>query len=189
MKTRLILLLAVLTAFLGGVTPAHAQFVMGNVKLSGGTGQTFTVPAGDATLARTDAAQTFTGDQTFAAAAKSTSPSAGLGYATGAGAAVTQATDRSTGVTLTAVCGAITTAAASLAAGASATFTVTDTSVAISDVVLVSIRSGAVNKETRVSVTAVAAGTFAVTVHNQHAATAETGAIVINFAIIKAVSS
>lgn len=122
-------------------------------------------------------------------ALKSTSPSAGLGYATGAGGAVTQATNRTTGVTLSTVCGAITTHTASLAAGASATFTVTNTSVAIGDVVVVSIRSGATNKETSVAVTTVAAGSFQITVHNRHASTAETGAIVINFAVIKAVSS
>lgn len=168
---------------------AHAQFVLGNVKIAGGTGQTLTVPSTSATLARTDAAQTFTGAQTFASSVKSTSATAGVGYATGAGGAVTQATNRSTGVTLNKVSGAITTDTTSLAAGASATFTVTDSAVAIGDVVVCSIRSGQTNKETRVAVTAVAAGSFDLTVHNQHASTAETGAIVINFAVVKAVSS
>jgi hypothetical protein len=120
---------------------------------------------------------------------KSTSPTAGIGYAAGAGGAVTQATNRTTGVTLSKVTGAITTATTSLAAGGSATFTVTNTAVAVGDVVVVSIRSGATNKETSVAVTTVAAGSFQLTVHNQHASTAETGAIIINFAVIKAVSS
>lgn len=120
---------------------------------------------------------------------RSAHSSAGVGYATGAGGAVTQATNRSTGVTLSKVCGSITTHTASLAAGASATFTVTNTAVEIGDVVVVSIRSGATNKETSVAVTTVAAGSFQLTVHNRHASTAETGAIVINFAVIKAVSS
>lgn len=102
------------------------------------------------------------------------------------GGTVTQATNRTTGVTLNTATGAITTNTASLAAGASATFTVTNSQVSIKDVVLVSIRSGATNKETSVLVTAVANGSFGLTVHNQHASTAEVGAIVINFAVIKA---
>jgi hypothetical protein len=51
----------------------------------------------------------------------------GIGYATGAGGAVTQATDRTTGVTLSKLTGQITTNNASLAAGAEAEFTVTNT--------------------------------------------------------------
>ncbi len=102
------------------------------------------------------------------------------------GGTVTQATNRTTGVTLNTATGAITTNTASLAAGASATFTVTNSQVALKDVVVVSIRSGATNKETSVAVTTVAAGSFQLTVHNQHASTAEVGAIVINFAVQKA---
>lgn len=179
------------TASTGTLTIANLKtFTVSNtLTLAGTDGTTMTFPSTSATIARTDAANTFTGNQTFSGFVKSTSASAGIGYATGAGAAVTQATNRSTGVTATGVCGAITTATTSLAAGASATFTVTDTSVAIGDVVIVSIRSGATNKETRVAVTAVAAGSFDLTVHNQHTSTAETGAIVINFAVVKAVSS
>ena len=112
-----------------------------------------------------------------------------LGYGTGAGGSVTQATNRTTGVTLSRPTGAITTNTTSLAAGASATFTVTNTVVAAIDVVTVAIKSGQTNKETSVAVTAVAAGSFDITVHNQHASTAETGAIVINFAIIKGATS
>lgn len=175
----------------GTLTIANGKtFTVSNtLTLAGTDGRTMTFPSTNATIARTDAAQTFTGDQTFAGAVKSTSASAGIGYATGAGAAVTQGTSRSTGVTANAVSGAITTHTASLAAGDSATFTVTNTSVAIGDVVAVSIRSGATNKETSVAVTTVAAGSFQLTVHNQHASEAEVGAIIVNFAVIKAVSS
>jgi hypothetical protein len=102
-------------------------------------------------------------------------------------AAVTQATNRTTGVTLNAATGVITTNNASLAAAASATFTVTNSTVAIGDVVVPSIRSGQTNKETSVAVTATAAGSFDLTVHNRHASTAETGAIIINFAVVKRV--
>lgn len=104
-----------------------------------------------------------------------------------AATAVTQATSRTTGVTLSTATGTITTNTASLAAGASATFTVTAPFCAIGDIPVVAIRSGATNKETSVSVTTVAAGSFQLTVHNKHASTAEVGAIIINVGIVKAV--
>jgi len=124
----------------------------------------------------------------------STSPSTGIGYATGAGAAVTQITNRSTGVTINAVCGTIQTDTTSLAAGASAEFTVTNSSVAIGDVVVVSQRSGStvvagVAGTSIIEVVTVAAGSFILSVNNNSSTTAETGAIIINFAVIKAVAA
>lgn len=121
----------------------------------------------------------------------SASSSAGIGYTTGAGAAVTQATNRTTGVTINAICGTITTHNASLAAEAAAAFVVTNSSVAIGDVVVLSQRSGAVGAMTTVEVVAVAAGSFTISVMNGNVAagTAETGAIIINFAVIKAVAA
>lgn len=111
----------------------------------------------------------------------------GYGTGNGAGGAVTQATNRATGVTLNTLSGQITTNAASLAAEASAVFTVTNSKVAATDVVLVSIASGTVALNTDVVVSAVAAGSFNLTVINNNAAagTAETGAIVINFVVIR----
>jgi hypothetical protein len=119
------------------------------------------------------------------------SPSRGLGYSTGAGSTVTQITNRSTGVTINAICGAITTDTTSLAAEASASFTVTNSAVAIGDVIILSQRSGSNGGNTDLSVYAVAAGSFDIRVSNNNAAagTAETGAIIINFAVIKAVSA
>jgi len=121
----------------------------------------------------------------------STSSSLGVGYATGAGGAVTQITSRTTGVTVNAICGTITTDNTSLAAEGSADFIVTNSSVAIGDVVVLSIQSGENSGGTVLSVQDVTAGTFAIRVHNGNVAagTAETGAILINFAIIKAVSA
>ncbi len=122
-------------------------------------------------------------------AVTSSDPTAGVGYATGAGAAVTQITSRATGVTITGLCGTITTDTTSLAALAIAVFTVTNTSVAIGDVIILNKRSGATNTKTDLRVSAVAAGSFNIAVHNIDASTAETGAIIINFAVIKAVSA
>ncbi len=102
-------------------------------------------------------------------------------------ATVTQGTNRATGVTLNALRGTITTHNASLAAEASAVFVVTNASVEAGDVVLVSMQSGAVALNTDVIVSAVAAGSFSLTVVNGNVAsgTAETGAIIINFVVIK----
>lgn len=115
----------------------------------------------------------------------------GIGYLVGTGSSVTQATDRTTGVTINAFCGAITTDDASLAAEAAAEFTVTNNKVSVGDVVVVSIRSGSDGGNTSVYVSTVANGSFKIKVANNNAAggTAETGAIIINFAVIKAVSS
>ena len=121
----------------------------------------------------------------------SESPSQGIGYATGAGGAVTQLTNRTTGVTVNTICGTITTVTTSLAAEVSASFIVTNSRVAIGDVVVACIQSGSNGGNTDVVVTIVTAGTFTLMVANNNAAagTAETGALLINFAVVKAVSS
>lgn len=128
---------------------------------------------------------------TFSGSVLSSGPTSGIGYSAGAGGAVTQLTNRSTGVTLSKITGAITTDTTSLAAEASATFTVTNTTVAATDTVVLSIKSGANGGNTAVSVVAVAAGSFDIKVSNNNAAagTAETGAIIINFAVLKAVAA
>ena len=112
-----------------------------------------------------------------------------FGYAA-SGAAVTQITSRTTGVTVNAPSGTITTHTASLGAELSAAFVVTNSSVAIGDVVIVSQQSGAVGLMTDVAVSVTTAGSFTINVMNNNAAAgiAETGAIIINFAVIKAVS-
>jgi len=113
--------------------------------------------------------------------------SAVIGYTSG-GSAVTQTTNRTTGVTISALCGTITTDTTSLAAEASANFTVTNTLVGINDVIVVSIQSGSNGGNTAVTIVTVANGSFVIKVSNNNAAagTAETGAIIINFAVIKA---
>jgi hypothetical protein len=115
---------------------------------------------------------------------------AGIGFKTGVGGAVTQITSRSTGVTLNKFCGTITTDATSLAAGAEATFAVTNSKVAATDVVVVCVKSGGTTPgSTIATVTAVADGSFSITLTNLHAATADTAALVINFVIIKSVAA
>lgn len=114
--------------------------------------------------------------------------SAGVGYRDGAGGAVTQATSKSTGVTLNKLCGQITMNNEALAAAAEAIFTVTNDRVAATDTVIINVASGATNPEDyTVNVVAVAAGSFRVVVGNV-GADSESEALVLNFAVIKAVA-
>lgn len=114
----------------------------------------------------------------------------GIGYKgkLGIGGTVTQQTNRTTGVTLNGLTGRITTHNASLAAEASADFVVTNSRVTAKDVVVVSVASGTNGGGTSVGVVGVAAGSFTIRVTNNNVAagTAETGAIVINFLVMKA---
>lgn len=107
------------------------------------------------------------------------------------GGTVTQATNRTTGVTLNTISGAITTNTASLAAEVAAAFTVTNNQVFADDVVITAIAGGSNSGNTDVYVSAVTAGSFQITVVNNNpaAGTAETGAIVINFLIMRAVQT
>jgi len=109
----------------------------------------------------------------------------GIGYGTGAGGTVTQATSRTTGVTLNKVSGQITmfTAAGS---ATPATFTVTNSAVAATDVVVLSIASGATNTY-NLSASSVSAGSFVITFYTSGGTASDTP--VINFAVIKAVAA
>jgi hypothetical protein len=110
--------------------------------------------------------------------------SGGLGYGTGSGGAVTQLTSRTTGVTLNKTNGAITMFSA---AGTTSpqTFVVTNSTVAISDVVVVSVRSS--TNVYSVSCISTSAGDFAICFYSLSGTA--TDAPVINFAVIKAVNA
>jgi hypothetical protein len=125
---------------------------------------------------------------TFPNAVKSSSPSAGVGYATGAGGAITQITDATTGVTLNTVAGQVTTVALTTAAGAEERFTVTNSRVAATDVVVVGTTYAGAGTAA-VTVVKTAAGAFDVVITNLHASAALNAALVVNFAVIKAVAA
>lgn len=117
-----------------------------------------------------------------------------VGYQTnsiGLGGAVTQASNRTTAVTLNTLCGTITTNNTSLAAEAAAEFTVNNNLVGATDVVVCCQVSGSNGGDTDVYVSGTAAGSFKIKVANNNAAagTAETGAILINFIVFKAVNA
>ena len=95
-----------------------------------------------------------------------TTSSLGIGQSTGAGGAVTQQTNKATGVTLSKPCGTITMDNAQLNAGVEVEFTVTNTLVAATDIVAVSIVSGGTSGEHFAFVTTVADGSFVITLGN-----------------------
>ena len=111
-----------------------------------------------------------------------------IGYATGAGGAVTQGTSKATGVTLSKLCGAITMHNAELVAAAEVGFTLTNTLIAATDVVIVNIKSGATVNSYQICVDAVAAGSCHITLTNVSAGNLSE-ALVLNFAVIKAVAA
>ena len=125
-----------------------------------------------------------TGTSLAATGAVTSSGTAGVGYATGAGGAVTQITSRTTGVTLNKTTGAITMFSAAGTTTA-ATFVVTNSTVAETDVIILNQKSGTDLYD--LMVTAVAAGSFNLTFRTTGGTTTETP--VFNFAVIKAVAA
>ena len=103
-----------------------------------------------------------------------------LGFVAGAGGAVTQATSRTTGVTLNNSTGQITMFSAAGSATA-ATFTVTNSQVAITDTIILNQKSG--TNLYVLLITAVVAGSFNITFYTTGGTA--TDAPVINFSVIK----
>lgn len=111
-----------------------------------------------------------------------------VGYRTGVGGAVTQTPAKTSAVTLDKLCGAITMDGANLNTGAEITFTVNNAFVTANDVPIVCVKSGGTVGAYSVWVSAVAAGSFSITVSNVSGGIlGETP--VISFAIIKGAGS
>jgi len=140
---------------------------------------TFTSPA-----LVTPAIGVATGTSLTATGVVASTGTAGVGYATGAGGTVTQATSRTTGVTLDKTTGAITLFSAAGSATA-ATFTVTNSTVAATDVIILNQKSGTDLYD--LMVTAVAAGSFNISFRTTGGTTTEQP--VFNFAVIKGVAA
>jgi len=149
---------------------------------TGGTNNALTIDAmGSGTITLNGTA---TGNVTTPRGLVSTGATAGIGYATGAGGAVTQSSSRTTGVTLNKVTGEITLVSA---AGSTtpASFTVTNSAVAATDTIVVSQQSGSDLYE--IFVTNVAAGSFKITFFTTGGTTTEQPKF--NFAVIKGAAS
>jgi len=156
------------------VTPALGTVASGNISACTSTSMALTTPVIGAA----------TGTSLTATGTIVSTGTAGVGYATGAGGAVTQITSRTTGVTLNKTAGAITLVSAAGSATA-ATFTVTNSTVAATDVIILNQKSGTDLYD--LMVTAVAAGSFNLTFRTTGGTTTETP--VLNFAVIKAVAA
>lgn len=116
-----------------------------------------------------------------------TSSGGGIGYATGAGGTVTQATSKATGVTLSKFSGAITMNAAALAAATIVSFVLTNTNIAATDVLVLNHISGGTIGSYTLNAQA-AAGTATINVRNNTAGSLS-DAIVIQFVLIKGVNA
>ena len=101
------------------------------------------------------------------------------------GGTVTQLTSITTGVSLSALSGQITTVSSTLAGAAEGAFTVTNTKVAATDTVIVNLASTSSAGTPLAVCSAVAAGSFDITVANLHASAALDNTMVINFVVIK----
>ena len=112
---------------------------------------------------------------------------AGLGYGAGAGGTVTQATSKSTAVTLNKPTGKITLNGASLAAATIVSFTLTNTLIAATDTLIINHQSVGTLGAYTINA-ACAAGSATISIRNNTAgALAE--AIVLNFNLVKGVTA
>ena len=111
-----------------------------------------------------------------------------IGYSAAAQGTVTQATSKSTAVTLNKSSGRITMNAASLASNTAISFTVNNASVSANDTIILNISGGTATAATyNAWVDTLTTGSFTVTVRNiSGGALAE--AVIINFAIIHGAS-
>lgn len=153
-------------AALGGANNAFA----GNTRFGGTTAPAATVDV--------------TGSVAATSSILSSSPTAGVGYKTGAGGSATQATSKTTGVTLNTVTGQITMNSAALATATTACFTMTNSSIGAYDSISKSIASGATAGAYSLDVDAVAAGSARFCLYN-HSGGSLSESPVINFAVIK----
>ncbi len=118
---------------------------------------------------------------------RSSSATGAIGYATGAGGTVTQATNKATGVTLNKVSGQITMNNAALAAATIVSFVLTDSAIAAGDVLILNHISGGTPGSYTLNAQC-AGGSATINVRNNTAGSLSE-AIVIAFAVIKAVAA
>jgi hypothetical protein len=115
-----------------------------------------------------------------------------LAYILGSGSAITQATSKTTTVAGNTICGQITTTADSIAANTSVSFTLLNDNIAATDIVLVNAANVAGSSPTAntyvVTCDSVLAGSCRIQIRNV-SGSAAAQALVLNFAIVKAVNA
>lgn len=162
----------------GGVKTVNALITSingGDVRINTTTGSVSLQTASTTRLAASSTGIAVTGSATV---------TSNLGFATGAGGTVTQATSRTTGVTLNKSCGAITLVSAAGSASWQS-FTVTNSAVAATDTIRVVQKSG--TDLYMIHVTAVGAGSFQITYATTGGTTTEQP--VFSFTVLKAVAA
>jgi hypothetical protein len=116
----------------------------------------------------------------------STSSTAGIGYGTGAGGTVTQATSKTTSVTINKITGIITMNNASLSASTTAIFSVNNSTVSAGDTVIATSQGG-LSADYRATAFAVTSGAFKISITNL--GTTQSEAVLINFTVLKGAAS
>ena len=107
-----------------------------------------------------------------------------LGYTAAASGSVTQATSKSTGVTLNTSCGTITMNNAALAASTTVVFTLTNSKVSAQDAVIVNVVSGPATDGTyQAFVAGISAGSAKIALRNISAGSLSE-AVVLNYVIV-----
>lgn len=111
-----------------------------------------------------------------------------LGYSAAAQGTVTQATDKSTGVTLNKSAGRITMNNAALAGATAVSFTLTNSLISANDTIIVCVSGGGTAAAYTTYISSMTAGSAVVTLRNLTASTSLSEAVVLNFAIIHGAS-
>ena len=109
-----------------------------------------------------------------------------LGYTAAAQGTVTQATDKSTAVTLNKSAGRITMNGAALAAGAAASFTLNNSFISANDIVITNVSAGGTAAAYTTYVSSMTTGSAVITLRNLSAGSLSE-AVVVNFALIHCV--
>lgn len=147
----------------------------GNLRLSGNT------------LSSTDTNGSITLDPNGTGEVVITKP---MGYGgASTGGTITQTTNKSTGVTLNKVCGQITMNNATLNRSTAVAFVLTNSFIDATDVVVVNIASGATSGAYTLTVEVISAGSCRIALRNNLSGTDLSEAVVLNFAVIKAVNA
>ena len=106
-----------------------------------------------------------------------------IGYASAAQGTVTQATDKSTGVTLNKSAGRITMNGAALAATTTVSFTLTNSLISTNDTIIVNVSGGGTAGAYVAYISSLAAGSAVIALRNLTAGSLSE-AVILNFAII-----
>ena len=107
-----------------------------------------------------------------------------LGYSTAGQGTVTQATSKSTAVTLNKSAGQITMNNAALAGATAVSFTLNNSLISTNDLLILNVGSGGTAVAYTVYTSSISAGSAVITLRNMTASTSLSEAVVINFALI-----